>query len=280
MTKDTNSDLEKALARRYQDAPSCDNEALSDGLLLGMAGRGSCRNFLTTPVPDDLLAVLCAVAFASPTKSDLQQRDAVILRDAEQRARLAALVPGQNWVQTAPLIVVFCGNNRRQRLLHEWRNVPFANDHLDAFFNATADAAIALGAFVTAAEALGLGCCPISAVRNEAAAVSELLVLPDYVFPVAGLAVGYPASKPTISPRLPLQVTCHENIFAECNLSEAVELYDRDRARVQPYANQRFEEEFGTHPSYCWSEDKVRQYSKPERETFGAFVRSKGFSLE
>lgn len=69
------------------------------------------------------------------------------------------------------MIVVFCGNNRRQRLLHAWHGVPFANDHLDAFFNATADADTALGAFVTAAEALGLGCCPISAVRNTARGV-------------------------------------------------------------------------------------------------------------
>ncbi len=39
---------------------------------------------------------------------------------------------------------------------------------LDAFFNATVDAGIALSAFSIAAEAVGLGCCPISAVRNEA----------------------------------------------------------------------------------------------------------------
>ncbi|NJM34133.1 MAG: NADPH-dependent oxidoreductase, partial [Rhodomicrobium sp.] len=66
------------------------------------------------------------------------------------------------------------------------RGHPFANDHLDAFFNAACDAAIALTAFILAAEARGLGCTPISAIRNHAEAVSELLGLPDHVFPFVG----------------------------------------------------------------------------------------------
>jgi Nitroreductase family len=77
--------------------------------------------------------------------------------------------------------------------VHAWRGHTFANDHLDAFFNATVDAAIALETFVAAAEAAGLGCCPISVIRNHAEEVSGLLGLPDHVFPVAGLGVGIPA---------------------------------------------------------------------------------------
>ena len=56
--------------------------------------------------------------------------------------------------------------------------------------------------------------------------------------------------------------------------------YDRRRAEVQPYANQRHVERFGTDPAYGWSEDKVRQYSVPDRADFGAFVRAKGFKLD
>jgi hypothetical protein len=49
---------------------------------------------------------------------------------------------------------------------------------------------------------------------------------------------------------------------------------------VQPYARQRGEDEFGTAAPYTWSEDKTRQYSKPARADFGAFIRAKGFCLE
>lgn len=199
MTKHTS--LLDALSTRFGDlgnAPS----GFDLNALTAMATRGSCRSFKPDPVPSDLLRILCATALSSPTKSDLQQRDIVELRAAAKRRELAALIPDQTWVQKAPAILIFCGNNRRQRLLHDWHSIPFANDHFDAVFNAIADAAIALGAFVTAAEAIGLGCCPISAVRNEAQAVSDMLDLPDHVFPFAGLAVGYPAQDPQVSMRL------------------------------------------------------------------------------
>ncbi|MEM9270984.1 MAG: nitroreductase family protein, partial [Pseudomonadota bacterium] len=236
--------LSYLLAQRFSDAPDVEPLPGHD-LLRSMAGRGSCRAFRETPVSDETLEMLSAVALSSPTKSDLQQRDIVVLKSAQKRAQLAELVSGQAWVAQAPVLLVFCGNNRRQRLLHSWTGIPFANDHLDAFANALADAAIALAAFVTAAEALGLGCCPISAVRNEAAQVSHLLGLPDHVFPFAGLALGHPAASPEMSMRLPLKVTYHVDHYGEEGLRPAVEVYDAARASRQPYKTQRFEEHFG-----------------------------------
>ncbi|MDP1717205.1 MAG: hypothetical protein Q8L40_03930 [Burkholderiales bacterium] len=54
----------------------------------------------------------------------------------------------------------------------------------------------------------------LSISRRIENAVSELLKLPDHVFPLAGLAVGYPASPGKISPRLPLDVTVHTDHYA------------------------------------------------------------------
>ena len=249
-----------------------------------LAERGSIRKFQPDAVPDQTLRRLCARALCSPTKSDLQQRDIIIVDDPSLRARICALLAtgplGQQWTAALPNLLIFCGNNRRQRLVHILRDKPFANDHLDAFFNATADAAIALSAFVIAAEAEGLGTCPISAVRNQAAAVSRLLDLPDHVFPIAGLAVGYPAEAPQPSLRLPLSVTVHHNVYSEEGLDSAIDAYDTRRTAAQPHAYQRYVREFGTKESYGWSEDKARQYARPERQDFGAYVRAIGFKLE
>lgn len=269
--------LRQLLAARFSDAPDFVSDVPE---LRSMAARGSCRTYLDKPVPDDVLQSLCAMALASPTKSDLQQRDIVVLKSAKIRQRLADLVSGQTWVRQAPMLLVFCGNNRRQRLLHDWHGVPFANDHLDAVINATADAAIALGAFVAGADALGLGCCPISAVRNQAEAVSDLLGLPDHVFPFAGLALGYPAAAPAIAKRLPLRVTVHKDRYREDDLRDEVASYDADRAATQPYSNQRFTKVFGEAQAYAWSDDKVRQYSAPERTDFGAYMRKRGFRFD
>ncbi len=75
-------------------------------------------------------------------------------------------------------------------------------------------------------------------------------------------------------------MTLHEDRFGEAGLHQAVEAYDARRAELQPYAKQRLTGEYGTRTPYTWSEDKVRQYSKPERADFGAFVRAKGFRLD
>ena len=185
-------------------------------------------------------------------------------------------------VASAPELLFFCGNNRRQRQVHAWRGRPFPNDHLDAFFNATVDAAIALSAFVTAGEAVGLGCCPISTIRDRADGVAKILGLPLYVFPVAGLAVGWPAQvKSKITMRLPIRTTLHVDRFDDSSVEQEIEYYDRRREAAQPYGQQRSTDLYGmVATGYGWSEDKARQYSVPQREDFGRFVRAQGFNLE
>ncbi len=276
----TLEELASVLRRRFGEQVAVDPGLAGLTDLARQAAHRSRRSFTDRPVDAALLRLLCAVALSAPTKSDLQQRDIIVLESAAQRRRVLDLVPDNPWAAAAPALLVFCGNNRRQRQIHDWRQRRFANDHLDAFFNAAVDAGIALGAFVAAAETVGLGTCPISAIRNNARAVSEALALPDHVFPVAGLALGWPADEGKLSLRLPLSVTVHRDRFDESDLHARIEAYDRRRAAAQPYARQRYVDDFGTDAAYGWSEDKARQYSRPERADFGAFVRAKGFRLE
>lgn len=272
-------DLADLLRHRYGTSPAVDPATPGLDRLAALAAHRSHRAFSDRAVGRDLIEVLCAVALASPTKSDLQQRDIVIVEDRARRRAITAPIADMPWIDTAAAFLVFCGNNRRQRQIHAWRGRDFANDHLDAFFNAAVDAGIALQAFITAAETVGLGTCPISAIRNHAQLVSNVLELPDHVFPVAGLAVGWPANEGEISLRLPLAATVHVDRFTETD-RDTVAGYDRRRAAVQPYKKQRYADEFGTSADYGWSEDKARQYARPERADFGAFVRRKGFRLD
>jgi len=275
----TAATLEALLAARFQDAGDFD-PSIAAPAHLAMASHCAHRAWTDRALPLSTLRTLCAIALSAPTKSDLQSRDIVIVDDPQRRASLAALIGPDAWIAQAPGLLVFCGNQRRQRLLHEWRGHAFANDHLDWFFNAAVDAAIVMQAFVAAAEAAGLGCCPLSTVRNRAAEVSEFLELPSHVFPVAAMAVGWPARGNRITPRLPLETTVHVDRHREEGLREAVDGYDRWRDERQPYVRQRSESRLGRATFYGWSEDKARQYSVPERADFGAFVRARGFRLD
>ena len=273
------STLSADLMHRYGDPIEAQApDAHAAAVFERMAKRGSCRRYKPEPVSSALIETLCALALASPSKSDLQQRDIVIVEDVANRARINALLADQEWIKAAPHLLIFLGNNRRQRQVHAWRGLAFANDHLDAFFNASVDAGIALSAFVLAAEAAGLGCCPISVIRNHSAVVSGMLGLPDHVFPVAGLAFGWPLQPTHMSLRLPLSATVHRDRYRDC-AKATVDTYDARRNSVFPYRVQRNVAEFGASPTYGWSEDKARQYARPERADFGAFVKGKGFNL-
>jgi hypothetical protein len=182
-------------------------------------------------------------------------------------------------VRAAPAFIVFVANARRLVQVSGWRGKPFPNAHLDLFFNAVGDAAIALAWFQAAAEVVGLGGCPISEVRNHASAVSKWLGLPELTLPFAGFCLGWPLEPGRISPRLPLDVTVHYDGFNDSGLLERVEAYDRRRQAVQPYPEQRDADRWGQSELYGWSEEKARHYAQPQRSDFGAFVRRQRFDL-
>lgn len=228
--------------------------------LAALNERSVCRRYRADPVPEEVVRLLCATALSAPTKSDLQQATIVRVANKEKRAAICALLPGSPWLTQAPELFVFCADGWRLRRLFARRGIEFPNEHLDAFFNATVDAALALGAFVSAAELAGLGTCPISQIRDHVSKIDELLSLPDWVVPVAGLALGYPEAKEPMSVRLSLSATVQTDRYDTGAVERELDAYDARRGKD-------------------WSGDKVKQYSRVMRGDFGAYVGRKRFRL-
>ena len=90
--------------------------------------------------------------------------------------------------------------------------------------------------------------------------IDELLALPDWVVPVAGLALGYPAAKEPLSARLALSATVHTDSYDLAAVERELDAYDARRGRD-------------------WSGDKVKQYSTVWRADFGDFVRRKRYRI-
>ncbi|HUC48409.1 MAG TPA: nitroreductase family protein [Xanthobacteraceae bacterium] len=277
---DEASAIEAALEARFGARLKADRGLSGLDELLRIARHRSHRYFTPHAIDPGLLRLLCACALSAPSKSDLQQCDIVVVTDRAIRQGMVATIPDMPWIMDAPVFLLFTGNGERLPALAKLRGKPFPNDHLDQFFNAAVDAAIVMTTFIRAAEAVGLGCCPISAVRDRPQVVSDLLRLPQRVIPVAGLCVGWPAREGEITPRLSLETTVIENAYGARDLAAEIEGYDRRRAQRLPYRRQRDVAAWGEAPFYGWSEDKARQYGVPTRTDFGAFVRGKGFGLD
>ncbi len=272
--------IQAALSERFGEDIAVDPALPGLDELRRIAAHRVHRRYQARDVAPELLRLLCACAMSAPSKSDLQQADILIVREKAGRDAIAALLPEMPWLRQAPVFLVFLANGRRVPAVSQWRGRPFPNDHLDLFFNAVVDASLVLATFLRAAEAVGLGCCPISVIRDHAAVVSDMLALPPKVIPIAGMCVGWPAEEGAITPRLSLASTLHAERFEEGDLAQQIETYDRRRAALRPYRKQRDPARFGTAAFYGWSEDKARQYAVPLRADFGAFVRAKGFHLD
>jgi nitroreductase len=242
--------------------------------------RRTQRRHADRAVPDALVRLLLAAAFSASSKSDFQQASVIWLKDRARRDRLAALFPDMPWIGTAPIFLVFLGDARRLERIGTLRGKPQDNGALEGFFNAAIDGALALQTCILAAETLGLGTCPISVLRNHIVVVAEILGLPDKVFPVAGLCLGYPAQSGFVSMRLPFEATVHIDRYDDSGLAEAVDLYDRRRdARHSIGDRQRAPDRFGTAEFYGWSEDKARHAMALEGAGFATWLKARGFAF-
>ena len=246
-----------------------------------LLSRRCIRRYTEDPVPDDLLDTLLACAQSAPTKSNLQQYSIIVTTDHDLRMKLADLNRDTGHMKYCPVFLTFCADIRRSKHLTEKHGYGFANNNMDTFLNATVDAALAMQCFITAAEAAGLGCAPISQVRNRMREFCDALNIPEGVFPLAGLTLGWPDWEGRMNPRLPMEAVIHRETYDDSGLDELVDAYDDRRHLSNPIApdSQRHSDKYGVSERCTWSENVARQLSVAERAGFRDFLLSNGFDL-
>jgi FMN reductase [NAD(P)H] len=271
-----------AIARRFGDGgPACEGAEDND-VIRRVLSRKTVRRYSDRMPSEELLDLLVASALSASAKSDFQQASILRVRDPQKRAAIGALFPSMPWIGVSPVFFVFLGDARRLQRIGELRGKPVQNGTLEGFFNASIDAALAMQTMIICAESVGLGACPISVIRNEVDKVADVLGLPDLVFPVAGLCLGYPSGEGFVSLRLPRGVTTHADRYDDSALAAGIDDYDRRRNAIHaiPKEQHRSNAEFGEAAFYGWSEDKARQAAKAEGAAFPPYLRAHGFSFD
>ena len=268
---------EQLRARYGMDIPGAE---VPDAIV-PLLDRRVTRRYTDQDIPDSLLDALLAAAQSAPVKSDLQQYSVVVMRDKPRIKQIADWIGTMDWIATAPVFLVWCGDMRRGQRLCEMHAMPHANNNLDTFLNTAVDCSLAMGQFMAAAEAVGLGSCPISYVRSHIERVSPLLGLPNGVYPVAGLSVGWPQFRRPVSMRLPPSVVVHRERYDDTNMPSDVAAYDERRRARDPVAASGLKNNdvYPPRDGVGWSENVARQLSVPERFGFAAYLKTKGFDL-
>ena len=120
------------------------------------------------------------------------------------------------------------------------------------------------------AESVGLGAVFIGGIRNDPEQVAELLNLPNQVYPIFGLCLGYPDAQPDLKPRLPVDVILHKDSYDSYRCADDVNAYD---AQMQAYYQSRGDNQKNSN----WSEQTAAAVQRKKREHMLDFLQTRGF---
>ena len=166
--------------------------------LARIAGRRVHRRYSDAPVDPALLRLLCACALSAPSKSDLQQAD-ILIADKPDQAAIADSSPISR--SSAPRRRSWCSSPTAAGCRKSPGCAASRSPTIISISSSTPRSTPASCWRHSCAPPTrsGLGCCPISVIRDHSAKVSEMLKLPQRVIPVAGMCVGWPAEAGQIS---------------------------------------------------------------------------------
>lgn len=251
-------------------------------LLKTIISRSSVRKFSDKPISKELLTILLTAAQSAPSKSNLQQYSILIMQDETIKMKVADLIGNTKWALSAPVFLLFLADIRRNINITNNKGYDHKNNNVDTFMNAVIDSALSMQSLICAAEASGLGICPISMIRNIIDEIKKICQLPKGVFPIAGLALGWPNEKAPISIRMPQDIMIHNDFYNEDNLTKKINDYDKRVFKIAPILEkkQRHVDVYGVAKKGTWSENIARQLSLPERNNFKAWLKDNGINLE
>ena len=273
----------KLVADRYAEEIELDFSKIQETeTLKSILSRRSIRNFLNKPISKELLTLLLAAAQSAPSKSNLQQYSILVIQDQNIKNEISNLIGNTKWALTAPIFFLYLADIRRNIKITNDRGYEHKNNNVDTFMNGVIDAALSMQSTICASESLGLGVCPISMIRNIIEEVKVICKLPKGVFPIAGLALGWPDQKSNVSIRLSQDIVIHFDKYDEKDLIQKINKYDEIVFKKDPIPEnkQRHVDLYGVAKKGTWSENISRQLSVPERSNFKNWLKENGFNLE
>lgn len=229
----------------------------------GLLERKSVRVFTDEPVSQEIKAQLLECAVAAPTAGNQQLYTILDITDQKLKDKLAVTCDNQPFIAKAPVVLIFCADVNKWYQGFQHFGCEPRKPGVGDLMLAACDALIAAQNVVTAAHSLGLGSCYIGDIMEQCETHRELLKLPDFVFPVVMLVIGWPTQqqknrqKPV---RQPLSMVVRKNAY--------VPFTDEELGRLlEPSASgQSVEEQFRAFCTRKYNSDFSREMSRSVEE--------------
>lgn len=177
--------------------------------------RTSIRKYSSKEVPSQLITALLENAERTPTMGNLQLYSVIVTRDKAIKKLLSPPHFNQPMVQEAPVVLTFCADYRRTSLWATQRQAQPGYNNFLSFLNAATDALLYCQTFCNIAEEAGLGTCFLGTTIYSPQPIIDILKLPQLVFPVATITLGWPDEAPALTDRLPIESIVHEETYRD-----------------------------------------------------------------
>lgn len=191
----------------------------------------------------------------------------------------------------APLLFTICIDYHKFELIMAKRKWKLATNDLALLLLGIQDAAYMAQNMVIAGRSLGLGSCFLGSAIYKADKIAENYDLPEKVFPIVQLTMGYPAEDPPPRPRYPISFTLFENRYPKLDkrsVTEAMRQMDEGYLAQEYYrkANiriplERDRKETFTFDDYSWTEHisrKLGQWDSRPKKLLSQLER-RGFNI-
>jgi nitroreductase len=172
----------------------------------------------------------------------------------------------------APLWFTFCVDMHRMELIMAKRGWTVVSNDLSMLLFGIQDAALMAENMVIAAESLNMGSCFLGMTPYRAERIQKQYKLPQRVFPLVEMVMGYPAEEFPIRPRYPLGFTLFEDSYPEFTdemIEDAMRVMDEGYLAQGYYRKQNAKiklevdrEETFTYGDYSWTEHISRKWGQ------------------
>lgn len=210
-----------------------------------LKNRMSLRKYADKPILKEHLDIILESAMRAPTAGNMMLYSIIAVKDEEKKKILSRTCDNQPFIASAPVVLIFLADMQRWFDYYNYCNVKEYCSKKGLEFNApdegdlmlaAADAVIAAQNAVVAGEALNIGSCYIGDIIENWEVHRDLLKLPEWVFPVAMLCMGYypEGQKRIISPRFDKEYIVFDEEYRRLSNEDFKDMFIEREKRLSP----------------------------------------------
>ncbi|MDR2977223.1 MAG: nitroreductase family protein [Streptococcaceae bacterium] len=223
-----------------------------------MRQHRSVRKFTEEVIPDEKIREFIEAGIAASTWKNFQSYSVIVVKSAETKQ---AIYKAHNNSATKAVLgcshfLVFVGDLNRAEIAVKMNGADFQPEGVESLLITSVDASLAAENVLLAAESEGYGGVIMGLLREKSVEISDILGLPDFTYPLFGIALGRPAKINPVKPRLPYEALVFNEKYQLQN-EEVINAYDEVQAE---FAGARRE-------GSTWSSRIAEQWGKPENNS-------------